>query len=193
MTSSACRASGYRYAAWLRRNRLTFDPARKRFVGLRPKYVACLRLDGGSECLKSRRLNVALRWSRALGSEGGLRGTMARPDSTPRRGKTKQPHRQASPKELETKFAEILARNLLASDPEPALEALRAAAGEQTVLLARFCGEAAGFFMSPRTANLCSAIITEIDGAADWAEVGRQRRQRATSQTGPDRSAEATG
>ncbi len=49
-------------------------------------------------------------------------------------------------------------------------------------MLARFCGVAAGFFMSPITTVLCTAIIEEIDGAAKWAEIGRQRRRRVAAQ-----------
>lgn len=89
---------------------------------------------------------------------------------------------------LESRLAEIVARNLLTTDAGPAIHDLRKAAGEQTALLARFCGEAAGFFVSPKTQILCNAIIEEIDGAEDWAAVGRQRRQRATSRADPSLS-----
>lgn len=118
-------------------------------------------------------------------AEGRQQKMTAQQGSAPqsRRINSFQEHRAQEP--LDARLAEILARNLLTADADPALRALRAAAGTQTALLARFCGEAAGFFMSPATSTLCTAIIEKIEGAARWAEVGRERRLRATSQLAP--------
>ncbi|KSU56345.1 hypothetical protein SAMN05216418_0411 [Microbacterium enclense] len=73
---------------------------------------------------------------------------------------------------------------MLTEDPEPVLRDLRVAAGDNTALLARLCGQVAGFFMSAKTAVMCSAIVEHIDGAAEWAEIGRQRRLLAVDHDG---------
>ncbi|MCJ1706524.1 hypothetical protein [Microbacterium sp. VKM Ac-2923] len=58
---------------------------------------------------------------------------------------------------------------------------LQEAAGTNTRMLARFCGVTAGFFMNAQTSTMCTALLTEIEGAEEWADLGRERRKRATA------------
>lgn len=81
---------------------------------------------------------------------------------------------------LSERLAAILIPELYASDPEPTLRKLRAAAGPQTETLARVCGQIAGFATNRHTSVMCSAIIAEIQGAEVWAEQSRRLRERAS-------------
>lgn len=82
---------------------------------------------------------------------------------------------------LEERLASILTPHLLSQDPAPVILRLREAAGTNTRTLARFCGVTAGFFMNAQTSTMCTALLTEIEGAEEWADLGRERRKRATA------------
>lgn len=94
---------------------------------------------------------------------------------------------------LETRLASILTPHLLSQDPTPVIVRLRAAAGANTRTLARFCGVTAGFFMSARTARMCTALLTEIEGAEEWADVGRERRRTVTAASDADERKNSRG
>ncbi len=85
-----------------------------------------------------------------------------------------------SPAALSQRLAAILIPELYASDPVPILRKLRAAAGSQTETLARVCGQIAGFSANQHTRVMCSAIITEIQGADTWVEQSRRLRERTS-------------
>lgn len=81
---------------------------------------------------------------------------------------------------LSERLAAILIPELFASDPEPTLRKLRATAGPQTDVLARVCGQIAGFSANQHTRVMCSAIVENIPGAAEWAEQARRLRESAS-------------
>jgi hypothetical protein len=82
---------------------------------------------------------------------------------------------------LERRLASILTPHLLSQDPTPVILQLQEAAGTDARTLARFCGVTAGFFMNAQTSTMCTALLTEIEGAEEWADLGRERRKRATA------------
>lgn len=81
---------------------------------------------------------------------------------------------------LSERLAAILIPELFTSDPEPTLRRLRVTAGPQTETLARVCGQIAGFSTNEHTSVMCSAIVTNIPGAAEWAEQARRVRESAS-------------
>ncbi|MBD8219385.1 hypothetical protein IFU40_12155 [Microbacterium sp. CFBP 13617] len=87
---------------------------------------------------------------------------------------------------LERQLVEMITRNLLTREPRSVIDELRAAAGDDVETLAKVCGEVAGFCRDERTSTMCDALTTEIQGAAVWAEKGRQRRARATKYSAAD-------
>ncbi|WP_268774759.1 hypothetical protein [Microbacterium sp. Leaf151] len=35
--------------------------------------------------------------------------------------------------------------------------------------------------MNAQTSTMCTALLTDIEGAEEWADLGRERRRRATA------------
>lgn len=79
---------------------------------------------------------------------------------------------------LDVALSATVTRNLLTNDPGLVLDELRALAGADVDLLAEVAGTCAGYYDSPHTHALCAALADETNGAAQWAEVGRERRSR---------------
>lgn len=91
------------------------------------------------------------------------------------------PSRRLSPRmALDVALSATITRNLLVDDPGPVLAELRALAGDDHELLAQVAGLCAGWYESPETITLCAALAAEIEGAAPWVQIGRERRSRGT-------------
>lgn len=76
---------------------------------------------------------------------------------------------------LDVRLSAICGRNQYTKDPAPVIEELHQVAGHRLDILARVAGRWAGFYESPYTAPLCTALL-EIPGALDWVALGRSRR-----------------
>jgi hypothetical protein len=71
-----------------------------------------------------------------------------------------------------------ITRNLFVRDPAPVIAQLRALAVEEDELLAQVAGTCSGYYEGKHHMALCDALAAEIEGAAPWVEVGRERRSR---------------
>lgn len=69
----------------------------------------------------------------------------------------------------------ICSRNQYTDDPAPVIAELIATAGDRTDILAREVGRWSGFYDDEYTHTLAQALL-EIPGAAEWVELGRDRR-----------------
>lgn len=76
---------------------------------------------------------------------------------------------------LDVRLSAICGRNQYTKDPAPVIDELHQAAGDRLDILARVAGRWAGFYDSPHTAPLCSALLL-IPGALEWVALGRARR-----------------
>ncbi len=83
---------------------------------------------------------------------------------------------------LDVKLSAICSSNRYTTDPEPVLAELRARAGKRTDILAHVAGTWAGYFGDDYTRTLADALAA-IEGAAEWVEVGRRRRNAFPHQT----------
>lgn len=84
-------------------------------------------------------------------------------------------HRLDSDTALDVRLSAICGRNQYTKDPAPVIDELHEAAGDRLDILTRVAGRWAGFYESPYTAPLCTALL-EIPGALDWVALGRTRR-----------------
>ena len=81
---------------------------------------------------------------------------------------------------LDVALSATITRNLLTNDPGPVLDELRALAGGDHELLAEVSGRCSGYYQGEHRQALCAALAAEIEGAAPWVEIGRERRSRGT-------------
>ena len=79
--------------------------------------------------------------------------------------------------ELEVTLSAICSRHQFTTDPGPAVEELRAAAGDRTDVLAREVGIWIGYFESEHCRTFTTAL-RELRGVEQWIDVGRRRRGR---------------
>lgn len=77
---------------------------------------------------------------------------------------------------LGIRLSTICSRHRYETDTAPVIAELLEVAGDRGDVLAYDVGRWAGYYDEEHTAALVAAIIAEIPGAAEWAEVGRQRR-----------------
>ena len=84
---------------------------------------------------------------------------------------------------LDVRLSAIIARHQYDTAPAPALDALRAAAGDRTDILAKTAGMWAGFHEVDQHMRVLAAALREIPGAAAWVELGRERRGAASHGT----------
>ncbi|MGU3358161.1 hypothetical protein ACLBWJ_12980 [Microbacterium sp. M4A5_1d] len=76
---------------------------------------------------------------------------------------------------LDVELSAICARNQYTRDPAPVIAELTAAALGCDDVLAQVAGTWVGYFDSPATCVLTSALAT-LPGAAQWIAVGKARR-----------------
>ncbi|OYC97197.1 hypothetical protein [Microbacterium sp. Yaish 1] len=77
--------------------------------------------------------------------------------------------------QLDVELSAICARNQYTRDAAPVIAELTAAARGRREVLARAAGIWAGYFDSPETHTLATAL-RGVPGAEPWAEEGRRRR-----------------
>lgn len=70
----------------------------------------------------------------------------------------------------------ICSRNRYTRDPGPVIAELLEVAGQRGDILAMEVGKWAGYYDDEHTAVLVTAIIADVPGASEWAEVGRECR-----------------
>lgn len=92
---------------------------------------------------------------------------------------------------LDVQLSAVCTRNMLTRDPDPVIAELRALAGDDLELLAQVAGRVSGWYESPETMPLCAALVDQIEGAAPWAQVSRERRTRGVH-GGPRRDVDRT-
>jgi len=83
---------------------------------------------------------------------------------------------------LSVELSAICSRNRYTDDPDQVIAELIATAGEHTDLLAEEAGAWAGFYESQHTRVLSDALAA-FPGAAEWVELGRQRRDAGSHST----------
>lgn len=83
---------------------------------------------------------------------------------------------------LSIELATICSRNQYTDDPGPVIAELIATAGDHHDVLAREAGSWSGFYDDEYTHALAQALL-EIPGAADWVQLGRERRNAGTHGT----------
>lgn len=88
---------------------------------------------------------------------------------------------------LDVALSAVCTRNMLTRDPAPVIAELRALAGDDHELLAEVAGLCSGYYEGEHEKALCDALASQIDGAAPWVQLGRQRRARGVH-GGPERS-----
>lgn len=88
---------------------------------------------------------------------------------------------------LDVQLSATITRNLRTDDPAPVIAELRRLAGDDHDLLAEVAGLCSGYYEGEHEKALCDALASEVDGAAPWVQLGRQRRARGVH-GGPERS-----
>lgn len=76
---------------------------------------------------------------------------------------------------LEVTLSAICSRHEFTTDPLPAIDELRAAAGDRPDILAREVGTWIGYFESEHSRTLTNAL-RELPGVEEWIDEGRRRR-----------------
>lgn len=83
---------------------------------------------------------------------------------------------------LGIKLGAICSRNQYTDDPAPVIAELMATAGDRQDILAQEAGRWSGFYDDEYTHALAQALL-EIPGAAEWVQLGRDRRSAGTHGT----------
>lgn len=77
---------------------------------------------------------------------------------------------------LDVRLSATISRHQFTTDPAPALEALRVAAGDRADILARVAGVWAGYHEPDAEMAAMVAALRTVPGAEEWVQLGRERR-----------------